>query len=149
MHALGFALGSARGEALLVPKFPHHQWLAHCWSTWSREDSLCCTIQSGSCQPQEILDTWNAVGPNCDMLSAKGLPWWFSGKESACNAGAARDSRAIPGSGRCPGKGNGNSLQYSCLENPMDRGAWQAIVHRIAKSQTRLTRLSSSSSILC
>ena len=45
------------------------------------------------------------------------------GKEAACNAG---DLGSIPGLGRCPGEGNGNPLQYSCLENPMDRGAWQA-----------------------
>ena len=48
----------------------------------------------------------------------------------------------IPGMGRSPGGGNGNPLQYSCLENPMDRGAWEAIVHRVAKSQTRLRQLS-------
>ena len=52
------------------------------------------------------------------------------GKESACNAG---DLGSIPGSGRSPGKGNGNSLQYSCLENPMDRGAWWAIVHTVTR----------------
>ena len=46
---------------------------------------------------------------------------------------------SIPGSGRSPGEGNGNPLQYSCLENPMDRGVWQATVHRVAKSQTRLS----------
>jgi len=55
------------------------------------------------------------------------------GKESACNAG---DMGSIPGSGRSPGKGNGNPYKYSCLENPMDRGAWKATVHRLAKSQT-------------
>ena len=52
------------------------------------------------------------------------------GKESACNAG---DLGSIPGSGRSPGKGNGNSLQYSYLENPMDRGAWRAIVHAVTR----------------
>ena len=50
-----------------------------------------------------------------------GLPRWLSSKESACNAGAAG---SIPESGRSPGKGNSNLLHYSCLENPMDRGAW-------------------------
>ena len=65
-----------------------------------------------------------------------GLPWWLSGKESAYNAG---DAGLIPGSGRSPGEGNGNSFQYSCLENPMDRGAWWAIVHGVAKSQTQLS----------
>ena len=55
------------------------------------------------------------------------------GKESACNAG---DPGLIPGPGRSPGKGNGNPLQYSCLENPMDGGAWSATVHEVTKSQT-------------
>ena len=58
------------------------------------------------------------------------------GKESACNVG---DPGSIPGSGRSPGEGSGNPLQYSCLENPMDGGAWQATVHEVAKSQTRLS----------
>ena len=57
------------------------------------------------------------------------------GKESACNAG---DQGSIPGSERSPGEGNGNPLQYSCLWNSMDRGAWWATVHRVAKSQTWL-----------
>ena len=57
----------------------------------------------------------------------------LAGKESACNAG---DRGSIPGSGTSPGEWNGNSLQYSCLENSTDREAWQAPVHGIAKSQT-------------
>ena len=68
-----------------------------------------------------------------------GLPRWLSGKESACNAGNARDAGSIPGSGRSPEGGNGNPLQYSCMENPMDRGAWQATVHRAAKSRTLMS----------
>ena len=71
-----------------------------------------------------------------------GLPRWLSGKESACNAGDPGDMGSIPGSGRSPGGGNGNPLQYSCLENPMDRGAWRATVHEVAKSQTKLKQLS-------
>ena len=67
-----------------------------------------------------------------------GFPRWLSGKESACNAGNARDSGSIPGSGRSPEGGNGNPLQYSCVENPMGRGAWQVTVHRVTKSRTRL-----------
>ena len=58
-------------------------------------------------------------------------------------AANARDVGSIPGSGRSPGGGHGNPLQYSCLENPVDRGAWQAAVHGAAKSQTRLERLNS------
>ena len=53
------------------------------------------------------------------------------------NAGDARDADLIPGSGRSPGEGNGNLLQYSCLENSMDRGAWQAIVCGVSKSRTQ------------
>ena len=57
------------------------------------------------------------------------------GKESACSAGYPG---SIPGSRRSPGEGNGNPLQYSCLKNPMDRGAWQGTIHGVAKSQTQL-----------
>ena len=63
-------------------------------------------------------------------------------KNLSANAGDARDAGSIPGSRRSPRQGHGNPLQYSCLENLMDRGAWQTIVHGIAKSQTRLKRLS-------
>ena len=68
---------------------------------------------------------------NCSL----GLPWWFKYKESPYNAG---DPGSIPGSGRSSGIGNGNPLQYSCLEIPMDRGAWWATVHGVAKSRTQL-----------
>ena len=68
------------------------------------------------------------------------LPRWLIGKESACNA---EDVGLIHGSGRSPGEGNGNPLQYSCLGNPTDRGAWRATVHGVAKSWTRpSTRMS-------
>ena len=71
-----------------------------------------------------------------------GLPWWLSGKESGCNAEAAGDLGSIPGSGRYTGEGNGNPLQYSCLENPKDRGALWAIVHTVARSRTQRKPLS-------
>ena len=64
-----------------------------------------------------------------------GFPGGSEDKASACNAG---DPGSIPGLERSPGEGNVNPLQYSCLENPMDRVAWRAIVHRVAKSQTWL-----------
>ena len=54
--------------------------------------------------------------------------WWLSGKESACSAGDTGDVGLIPGSGRSPGGEHSNPLQYSCLENPMNRGNWQAIL---------------------
>ena len=69
-------------------------------------------------------------------------------KNPPANAGDIRDVGSIPGSGRCPGGGHGNPLQYSCLENPMDRSVWWAIVFRVAKSQARLKQLSSSSNSL-
>ena len=64
------------------------------------------------------------------------FPGGASGKEFACSAGDITDMGLIPGSGRSPGGGLGKPLQYSCLENPMDRGAWWATVHGVAKSQT-------------
>ena len=80
-----------------------------------------------------------------------GFPGSSDGKESACNAG---DLGLIPGLGRSPGGGHGNPLQYSCLENPMDRGAWQATDHEVPKSQTQLTKhttewLSTAQEYLC
>ena len=63
-------------------------------------------------------------------------------KNLATNAGDLRDASLIPRLGRFSGKGRDNPLQYSCLENPMDRGAWKATVHRVAQSQTQLKQLS-------
>ena len=65
-----------------------------------------------------------------------GLPSGSAVKKSACDAGAGGATSLFPGSGRSPGGGNGNPLQYSCLGNTMDRGAWQATVHRVAESDT-------------
>ena len=68
-----------------------------------------------------------------------GFPSGSAGKNPPAKAGDARDMGLIPGLGRSTGEGNGNPLQYSCLENPMDRGTWWAIVHGVAKSWTRLS----------
>ena len=62
-------------------------------------------------------------------------------KNPLASAGDIRDVGLIPGSGRPPGGGHGNPLQHSCLENPLDRGAWWVMIHRVAKSQTQLKRL--------
>ena len=70
------------------------------------------------------------------LNKSSGFPDGSAGKESTCNARDTRDTSLFPGLGRSPGEGNGNPLQYSCLENSMDRGAWQATVHGVAKSQT-------------
>ena len=79
--------------------------------------------------PSFLLLCWavvNYINITCGM----GFPRSSVGKKSACNAG---DLGSIPGSGRCPGEGNGNPLQYSCLENPMDRGVWWATVRGVTR----------------
>ena len=73
------------------------------------------------------------------------FPGGSEDKASACNAG---DLGSIPGLGKSPGEGNGNPLQYSCLENPMDRRAWRATVHWVAKSRTQLSKFTYSLCIL-
>ena len=67
----------------------------------------------------------------CAQNTCMGFPGGADGEESACRSG---DPGLVPGSGRSPGEGNGNPLQCSCLENPMDRGAWRATVHGVSKS---------------
>ena len=78
--------------------------------------------------------------PQCDVLSClvmsnclQSYGLWLSVKESACNEEATGDIGSIPGSGRSPGEGHGNPFQYSYLENPMDRGAWQLTVQRVSQ----------------
>ena len=73
------------------------------------------------------------------------LPRQLSSKESTCNAGAAKDTDSILGLGRSPGQGNDNTCHCYCLENPVDRGAWWATVHRVSKSQIQLKWLSNKS----
>ena len=97
------------------------------------------------------MDPWTLIlrsSDSCTGLPDKtvtvilcvGFPGGSEGKASACNAG---DPGSIPWSGRSPGEGNGNPLQYSCLENLMDGGAWWATVHGVAKSRTRLSDFTS------
>ena len=76
-----------------------------------------------------ILFTFKAIIDRYVM----GFPWWLSSNKSACNAGATGDTGSVPGSERSPGGRHGNPHQYSCLENPRDRGAWQATIHRVTK----------------
>ena len=73
-----------------------------------------------------------------------GFPSGSAGKESVCNAGDTGEAGLIPGWGRYPEEGNANLLQYPCLENPMDREAWQATVHSGTKSQTGLSNFTHS-----
>ena len=77
-----------------------------------------------------------APGSKTKPLRLHWAPMWFSGKESTCQAGA---TCSVPGSGRSPREGNGNPLQYSCLENPMNRGVWKAAVHGVTEGWTRLS----------
>ena len=70
------------------------------------------------------------IGKTLGGISQKGFPGGSDGNVSACSV---EDLGWIPGSGRYPGEGNGNPLQYSCLESPMDRGAWWATVHEVTK----------------
>ena len=84
-----------------------------------------------------IRKTWGYFSKRSYNL---GFPGGSDSRESACNAG---DLGSTPGSGRSPGEGNGNPLQYSCLENSMDRGAWRATVHGVAKSWIHTTEHSS------
>ena len=87
----------------------------------------------------QFKDNSNEYTCKTETNSGLELPWGLMYKEPACQR---RRSWFHPGSGRAPGEGNGNSLQYSGLENPMDREAWQATVHGVSKSQTRLKWLS-------
>ena len=97
-----------------------------------------CTPMVDSCQ-------WNKI-QYCKVISLQLKlkkihisPLPHHQKEFACNAGDLRDMGLIPVSVRYPGEGNGNPCQYSCLENPMDRGAWRATVHGVTKSWTQLS----------
>ena len=82
-----------------------------------------------------MTSSWFRVGPK-----SKGS--FLCGSDTKAFASSTRDLGSIPSSGRSPGGGHGNPLQYPCLENPMDRGAWRAIVHEVAKSQTQLNNFS-------
>ena len=78
----------------------------------------------------KIINYIYEIGDSPGDIVVKNLP---------ANAGNTRDAGLIPGSGRFPGGGHGNPLQYSCLENPMDRRAWRATVHGVAKNWTRMS----------
>ena len=89
-----------------------------------------CSVTSDSLRPHGPMVLMWDKNPN----NPNGLIWWFSGKEPACNAGASDGMGSIPALGRCPGEGNGNPFQYSCLEKPVDRGASWATIHGVTKS---------------
>ena len=112
-------------------------------SSWNPEASsghLCCSPHSSgkadSCQREFT----NVLSPGFQLRNLVTNyidgPHGLDGKESACNVG---DLGSVLGLGRSPGEGNGSPLQYSCLENSMDRRAWQTTVHGLAKSRTQLS----------
>ena len=110
-------------------------------ATKGRESEVKGSRLPGACTPlSEWLDLRADRAAHYPSLFAEGLGRGYPGgsevKAFVCNAG---DLGSIPGSGRSPGEGNGNPLQYSCLENPMDGGAWWATVHGITKSRKRLS----------
>ena len=113
--------------------------LKPCQSSWPRAQLAAfrpCNMEG------EVWWALRAIGKSQEKSSWKnplrslGFPGGSDGKESTCSA---RDLGLIPGLGRSAGGGHGNPLQCSCLENPVDRGAWRATVHQVAKSQTRLS----------
>ena len=123
LHGMG-DLSSPTQDQTLIPSIAW--WILNPWTT--REVPVLLLS----------LCTSNQHSTTISLISRKdtGLPWWLSSKESDCNAG---DPASVPGSGRSPGEGNGNPLQSSGLGHPMDRGAWWATVHGVAKSWTRLS----------
>ena len=102
----------------------------HAFTNKSRNQNLQLALhqfaQDRKGKAQEEIKPWIANLGN--------FPGDSVGKESVCNAGDTGDMSSVPGSGRSAGGGHGNPLQYSCLENPMDRGAWRATVHRSQES---------------
>ena len=124
----------------LSQALPHHPFLQDSGGAVLKEGiqrerigSQVRAMKSGK-HPEKI--QWSGSPWTRPTQSRDGFPGGSVGKESACNAG---DLGSIPRLGRCPGDRNGYSLQYSCLENHMDGGAWRATVHGVAKSRTRLS----------
>ena len=124
-HLTQFHAGRRNSQWILAKCSSLHQWM-------DANKRIQSFKKLGAGQSMYVLSTFSFYG----------FPGSLDGKVSAYNAG---DLGSIPGSGRSPGEGNGNPLQYSHLENPMDRGAWWATVHGAAKSRTRLSDFSSSS----
>ena len=124
------------------------KWITKKDLLWSTENSVQCRVAArmGKEFGREWIHVYVCLGPLCCAPETlrlliswlycsilQGFPGSSDGKESACNAG---DPGSIPGLRRSPGGGHGHPLQYFCQENSMDRGAWQATVHGVTKSQT-------------
>ena len=125
--------------------FPGNPGMAHnskCWDLGAGSHTTWMAVGTPSVVPGHRYLWAKGIHVIVKAFAGSGLPWWLSNKESACSAAASGNTGSIPGSERSPGKGNSNPLQYSCLENPMDRGTWRATVHRVTKNQTWLKWLS-------
>ena len=120
----------------------HWKWYLIMWASVKKECEITLYEWLENMKISQSLFSYTVAKRHSLQKKKKVLLWWLSGKESTCNVGAPGDEGLILGFGRSPGGEHGNPLQYSCLENPMDRGAWQAIAHRVTKSQTWLKRLS-------
>ena len=110
--------------------------------TSSKENSLATHIPLASSHEfwrENVIGIYFILVFSHQSLLYKGFPGGTVVKNPPVNSGDTRDVGSISGLGRFPGRGNGNPLQYSYLENPMDRGAWQVIVHGLAKSRTWLS----------
>ena len=105
------------------------------WKDSQERDS---TTPKRKTKEEDSMTIWgNPMSSGTDFLSKRiDFPGGSDGKAFVYNVG---DPGSIPGLGRSPGEGNGNPLQYYCLENPMDRGDWQATIYGVVKSQTRLS----------
>ena len=122
--ALGFTVSLSEGNGLI-----------HVYTTSFAEMSL-GLLSLGNLSHPGHKATWRIIkGLSCHHVSFSQC----SGKEPTCQSGDTRDTGSICRSGRSSGKGNSNPLQYSCLDNPMYRGAWPSIVHGVAKSWTQLS----------
>ena len=126
---------SSKSSVLKSSVLNTHSWL---WISCGATNLGRCSCPS-LCELVKASSIWHITPP--PPHGNPGLPQWLSGKESTCNAGAAGDMGLIPGWGRSPGGGHGNLPQDSCLQNPMDRGAFWAVVHGVAKSWTQLSNL--------
>ena len=140
---VGYKISVCCWESLQLPLICHPSWLrTHTHPVCLRARPLEAQIQqedgcflSCTCHvfKTHVLFQFSSTHFKIAIINT-GLPWWLSGKESTCSAGdAGLTVDSIPGSGRSPGDRNGSPLQYSCLGNPMDRGAWQATVHGATK----------------
>ena len=139
---VGYKILACCWESLPLPFTCHPSWLrtrtlpvclcARPLEAWVQQEDcfLSCTCHVFKAH---VLFQFSSAHFKIAILNV-GLPWWLSGKESACNAGdACLTVESIPRSGRSPGDRNGSPLQYSCLGNPMNRGAWWATIHGTTK----------------